>query len=275
MKNLLSTVLTVIISIATLCLSGQSNTGNGNIVESERHVSDFSKLSVSHGIDVEITQGNSNSLKIVADENLQEKIITKVEGDELQIYVDGNIFKTKKMTALVTVKKLNSIKASSGSDVESKNQLICDDLNLRCKSGSDIELSFEAKSLSCELTSGSDAEFDAQVKESVFISAEHGSDVEAKLTAQSIECMAKHGSDLDLSGKTIKLKVEASGGSDVSASGLMTEDCILVVSGGSDAEVHATNSIDIQASSASDVYYAGNPTKRNVHASSGADVHSR
>jgi hypothetical protein len=265
----------IIFSTATLSLAGQSTTGNGNIIEDERKVAEFSKLSVSHGIDVEITQGNSNKVIIVTDENLQEKIIVKVEGDELQIYVEDSIYKAKKMTAVVTVKKLNTIKASSGSDVESKNMLVCDVLTIQCKSGSDIELDLEANSVSCKLTRGSDAELNAKVKESVLFSAEHGSDIEAKLTAQSIICYAKHGSDFDLSGKTNKLEIEASGGSDISASNLIAEDCKLNVSGGSDAKVHSTESIDIHASSASDVYYSGNPEHKNIHANSGADVHSR
>ena len=79
----------------------------------------------------------------------------------------------------------------------------------------------------------------------------------------------------DLKGKAKSLNIDASGGSDVSASDFIVEDCKLEASGGSDAEVYASNSIIIDASSASDVYYYGSPQQRDINASSSADVHKR
>lgn len=275
MKRLVTSLFIVAFLGAAINVHGQSKNENSNIVEQERKVADFNKLSVSHGIDIEITQGQNNSVVVVADKDLQEKIITEVEGDELKIYVDGNIYKTKKMLAVVTVKQLDAIKASSGSDVETKNTLMCKDLTVRCKSGSDIELSIEASSLKCHLSSGSDAEIIGKISGDVNILAEHGSDVEGKFSAQHVFCDVNHGSDLDLKGKAKSLNIDASGGSDVSASDFIVEDCKLEASGGSDAEVYASNSIVIDASSASDVYYYGSPKQRDINASSSADVHKR
>lgn len=275
MKRLVTHLIFIAFLFSVINVPAQSKYDNGNVVEKERKVADFSKLSVSHGIDVEITQGQKNSLVIVADKDLHENIKTEVEDNELKIYVDGKIYKAKKMMVLVTVKQIDAIKASSGSDVETRNTLLCKDLAVRCKSGSDIELDLEARSLKCHLSSGSDAKFSGKISGDVDIIAEHGSDVEGKFSAQNVFCDIKHGSDLHLNGKAKSLNINASGGSDVSASSFITENCKLEASGGSDAEVYASNSIVIDASSASDVYYYGNPKQRDINSSSSADVHKR
>jgi len=49
--------------------------GNGNLVTEERHADSFDRLKVSSGIDVIITQGEKESIQVVADENLLEYIV--------------------------------------------------------------------------------------------------------------------------------------------------------------------------------------------------------
>ena len=64
--------------------------GNGDVVQQQRNVSEFSGVSVKSGIDLFIKQGGSSSVEIKADENLQQYIITEVRDDILYIYVEKN-----------------------------------------------------------------------------------------------------------------------------------------------------------------------------------------
>jgi len=100
----------------------------GNSDESEvRKVKDFNAIKVSSGIDLYLKMGESESVKIVADDEIIDNIITEVKDGTLHIYMKkGNWFnwggnKTRK--AYVKVKELNAINASSGSDVKSENTL--------------------------------------------------------------------------------------------------------------------------------------------------------
>lgn len=67
--------------------------------------------------------------------------------------------------------------------------------------------------------------------------------------------------------------VDASSGSDVSADDLRARTVSPRLSSGSDAEVYATDQVDIEARSGSDVTVSCNPATRNVDADRSSDVH--
>ena len=84
--------------------------GNGNVETIERNISnDFNQIKVSRGLDVYITQGDAVNLKVQADENLQDIIITKVENNVLRIYADANINYAASKKVMVTLKILKKL----------------------------------------------------------------------------------------------------------------------------------------------------------------------
>ncbi|HEY1871186.1 MAG TPA: DUF2807 domain-containing protein, partial [Chitinophagaceae bacterium] len=60
--------------------------GNGNISTSERSLSSFKNIRCAGSYDVQLTQGNTSSIKMETDENIQSYIVTDVNGDELNIH---------------------------------------------------------------------------------------------------------------------------------------------------------------------------------------------
>ena len=119
--------------------------GNGVVVSEQRSFNDesFNSIEVSNGIDLFLTQSESPSILVQADENIQELIITKIENGTLKIYMDKNshnVASKKVIVNFITIKKL---KASSGSEVFSTNTLKVPRLDLSTSSGSEIELSIE------------------------------------------------------------------------------------------------------------------------------------
>lgn len=92
----------------------QSLTGDGNVTRSSRQVSDFNAVKVSSGIDLYLTQGNTISLEIEADQNLHEYIITEVKDGVLKIYVEKSIRNVKEMNVYLTFKEIDELIASGG-----------------------------------------------------------------------------------------------------------------------------------------------------------------
>ena len=72
--------------------------GNGIIETQERTLnSDFNAIDVNRGLDVYITQDDKNSIIVQADENLLDRIKTKVENGVLIVKTEGKIRNAKKM----------------------------------------------------------------------------------------------------------------------------------------------------------------------------------
>lgn len=229
-------LFTVVLSFIT-CI-GMAANGNSDKTEI-RDVSSFNGIKVSTGIDLYITMGTVEEVKIVAEDDIIDDLITEVKDGTLRIYMkqSNNWFnwnsgnQTRK--AYVTVKELQKIDASSGSDVQSENTLKGEELDVSASSGSDVTLDIYYKSFSLDTSSGSDAK---------------------------------------ISGKTKNFKAEASSGSDIKAQELVSSICRVNVSSGSDASVNVTDELYAKASSGADVMYYGNPQVKDIDESSGGDV---
>jgi len=228
--------LVILLTLTQMTASCQIFGSDGKTVEEERTVEPFDEIEVSGGVDVFITQGESMSLKLKADEKIMSRIRTEVNGSTLTIKVDRSMsFGSRRKEAYITLTDLKGIRASGGCDIYAEKGLQVEELSLMASGGSDIEMLVKAKTLQLRLSGGSDA---------------------------------------DLEGEADQMVVKASGGSDVKASDLRVRDCELDISGGSDANVNVTESLAIEASGASDVRYEGDPTITRMKTSGGSDVNN-
>ena len=206
--------------LAMVIAIGTNNVAIANEEQSEnRKVGNFDAIKVSTGIDLYLTMGESQKVKIVADEDIIDQVITEVKGGTLHIYVKSSKlfnwgFGRTTRKAYVTVSELKGISASSGSDVKSENTLRGDELKIKASSGSDVELDVVYKDLWVDTSSGSDTR---------------------------------------LSGRVKNLHAESSSGSEINAEDLESEICHVRTSSGSDAKVHVTDELHAKASSGSDM----------------------
>jgi hypothetical protein len=202
-----------------------------------RNLKDFNKIKVSSGIDLYLRMGETEEVKVVADGDIIDQVITEVKDGTLKIYMKQNnnwnwgITKSRKV--YVNVKELERLDASSGSDVNSENLLTGESLKVSASSGSDVNLEIHYKNFSLDTSSGSDAR---------------------------------------ISGKTKNFEAESSSGSDIKAQDLESVICKVSVSSGSDATVNVSDELYANASSGGDVSYYGNPQVKDINESSGGDV---
>lgn len=229
-------ILLVAVSQGTALLAAQS-TGN----RQTRQISGFHGVSVSSGIDLYLSQKNTEEVVVEANSDDLDKIITKVEAGILKIYVKEKSWLNMNWDknprkVYVSFKVLDKLDASAGSDVNAEGVLKLDKLDLDASSGSDVRLELEANELSAESSSGS---------------------------------------DITLKGKANVMQTSASSGSDIDASELQTKKCNASVSSGADIRVYVTDELDANASSGGDITYYGNPKTKDINESSGGDVSGR
>ncbi|WP_410220052.1 head GIN domain-containing protein [Pedobacter sp.] len=198
----------------------------------------FNNISVSSGIDLFLTQGNTENVTIKGREEIIKDVIIEQNGTQLTIkYKRGvnwsSLFRNSKINVYITYKKLNTISASGGSDVKTENTLNTDILSITASGGSDISLSVKCKDLSIS---------------------------------------ASGGSDIDLEGNAENMQLNASGGSDVDAFNLKANYAKVSASGGSDINVNVEKGLEANATSGSDVKYRGNASLKKTSNSKSSDV---
>jgi hypothetical protein len=237
-----STKLLTILFIATLfssCAIDMFNraTGNRNVITEDRSAKeDFTKIKVSTGLELYISQGLKNQITVEADENLQDIIITEIQDGMLKIYSEKNIWRAKARKIYVTIENLEAIAATSGSDVYANETLKVNNLNISATSGSDINISVDAN---------------------------------------TVETNATSGSDIEVSGVSNNHISKATSGASIDAYQLQSKNVSAKVTSGADINVYASESIVAKATSGGDIDFMGNPKKVDKKTSSGGSVSAK
>lgn len=195
--------------------------GEGELVSQNRNVSGFKGISVSGGFAVEITQGNQESLRLEAQENLLSNIRTEVKNGVLHIYNEDNVSTNKGMKAYITVRELNKVDISGGVKVTGKSTFRANAFDLDMSGGSKVTLALNAKKLRADMSGASKVE---------------------------------------LSGQADEVVMNMSGASTVNASDLQARSVRVGASGASKVKVAAKENLHVSASGASKVEYNGNPS---------------
>jgi hypothetical protein len=206
-----------------------------------RNVKGFHGIKVSGGIDLYLSQGTEAVAISASDLDVRDRIRTEVEDGILKIYLDSRNgmhwnWHNMKMKAYVSVATLDKLGASGGSDITIEGGIKSDKL--------DIDLS-------------------------------GGSDLKGKLTATDLTIDQSGGSDVDISGSVTNLSIEASGGSDFSGYDLVTDNCRVTASGGSDTHVTVNKELNAHASGGSDIFYKGNGVIKEMKSSGSSSISKR
>ncbi len=203
----------------------------------QRNTAAFHGISVSSGIDLYLTQGNSEEVVVKADPDIIDDIITEVRDGVLHIYMkkNRNWMWNKERSCYVTFDDLTRLDVSAGADVESENAFKLDELKIAVSAGADVELD--------------------------------------DVTAKAVWLDTSSGSDAEISGRTDRFEASSSSGADISCDDFVAKYCKVSVSSGADAEVHATEELRASASSGGDIRYKGNPKRKDINESSGGDVY--
>ena len=92
--------------------------GSGVLTTEDRETDDFQVISLSGAGELNVTCGQSTSLSVTVDDNLQELVETVVDGDTLRIWAEENISPTKVPVYEISTEDLTSITVSGSASVD-------------------------------------------------------------------------------------------------------------------------------------------------------------
>src|SRR5215218_6275629 len=125
--------------------------GNGKVVTRDVTITTFDALKASGVYELKLIQGSKETVKIEADENLQELFDVRNEGSTLVIEMKNmknkNLKSKNKLQVYVTFKKIKNIELSTVGNVACEEQLAFDDLDLKNKSVGNVDLRLTANKI--------------------------------------------------------------------------------------------------------------------------------
>lgn len=146
-KASLFRIASALILLASSCSKNEIYTGSGNLLSETRDITTFNKVSSEGVITLTITQGDVPSLKVTADDNIIDRVISKVVNNELRLYLaDGN-YREIHIDINLVVPELSQIRNYGAGNVTISNLNLTGDLLLENEGSTAIEMSGSANTL--------------------------------------------------------------------------------------------------------------------------------
>ncbi len=276
-KGMNLSILFKVVLIMTFVLSGVDGiTGNtkktGRTTDTQmRDVGLFTSIKSSSSVDVFITQGTPQSVKVVADESVIDKIITEVNGDVLHVYAKDIRNCSSKMAVYVTLKELKGLKMTGSGDVYSENTINSEGLEFKVTGSGDLDLDLNVTNVDGEITGSGDVNLSG-VKGIFKIQVVGSGDLNAsQLDLDECYVSLSGSGDIRLSGVCNSLNINGSSSGDISASKLETKECKISKTGSGDVSIWVIGDLYVKSSGSGDVYYKGSPNV-NSNVSGSGDI---
>lgn len=180
-------------------------------------VGDFTRVSASAGVDVNITVGGDYSVKAEGSPEALERLEAMVQDGELRIRRVNNGFKWRKsgqVTVTVSMPALEAVGVSSGASVDATG-VDAGAFAIDVSSGGDLDITGRCDALSIDVSSGGSA--DARGLECKSATADASSGGSADIFAsESVIGDASSGGSVDVYGKPKNVTKDTSSGGSVS-----------------------------------------------------------
>lgn len=163
MKNLKFLLAAMMLLTLTYSSVKAQTKGNGNVTTEERQVPAFDAVKVSGAINLIISQGNQQSVKVQTDENLQSHIIATVIDETLNLSCK-NMQNPTKTNVYVTAVKLTKIAASGAVKVTGETVFKSDAFSLNTSGATQVVLDIETGTFDNETSGASKSTINIKAK---------------------------------------------------------------------------------------------------------------
>ncbi|GEN77446.1 DUF4252 domain-containing protein [Chryseobacterium hagamense] len=208
-----------------------------------RNVGAFSGIQVSTGVNLVFKQEDPTSVKVIADADKLQYIITKVENGVLKVYVDNKgekNLKFKNISVNVSSPRMNNIKASSGALFTALNPVRENNLSIDASSGAMVKGTFE-------------------VANNARLEASSGTSIKVEVNARNMTFKGSSGSDTSIMGEAETATFDISSGALCKGENFRAGRVEAESTSGASLSVNASDTLRAKASSGGMIRYRGNP----------------
>ena len=232
MKNIVTSIFLGLIFVTAAQAQWWQGTkkvdGNGNMTTQTRNVSDYSSVALTGAMDVVLVKGREGNLKVEAEENLQQHIITEVNGGRLKISVEKgyNLNPSRNHNIVVTVPftDIEAVSLTGSGDISSSDVVNAENFDINITGSGNVKLALKARNTSASITGSG---------------------------------------DIDLSGSSTDFDCKVTGSGDISAFDFKCENVSATVTGSGDLQVYASEYLKARTPGSGDIEYRGNPKKED------------
>lgn len=240
-KTALSSVFALLALIGVGC--GPLVEGSGNVTTETRQVRDFDQVNLLGIGELYITQGDEESLRIEAEDNLIPYITTEVHDHLLEIGFQRmvSVWPHRPVKFYLTLKDVSALRVSGSGDVHSE-RLAADKLQLTISGSGDMTIDqLDVKALTNTVSGSGDLRIDT-------------------LKADTVNTTISGSGTCALTGETDEQSARVTGSGDYRASDLQSQNASLNLTGSGNAQAWVTKSLDARVTGSGNIRYYGAPS---------------
>ncbi|WP_299184011.1 DUF4252 domain-containing protein [uncultured Chryseobacterium sp.] len=256
-NNLISSSETTTNSVTKTKSSLTSETSSSYLNGENRNVGEFSGIHASTGVNVIFKQESPTTVKVIADADKLQYVITKVENGILKVYIDTkgkrNI-RFRNLSVNVSSPRMSQIKTSSGANLSTVNSVRENNLDIDASSGSLVKGKFT-------------------VSNAANINVTSGSNIKADVNAGNLVIKGSSGSSTTVEGQANSANINISSGATCKAENLRLNNAEVESTSGGNLTINVSKKLKVSASSGGSIKYKGNPEiESNVNKMSGGSL---
>ncbi|MGY5851708.1 head GIN domain-containing protein [Salegentibacter sp. F14] len=214
--------------------------GNGDSSTEHRSTADYDQVYLLGSMDVELVAGKEGDIKVEAESNLMEYIITEVKDGTLRIKPADKInlqpSQNKSIKITVAFSDLNEVKLTGSGDLWNSSPIRASSFKTSLTGSGNLNLNLDVDNLESQITGSGDTM---------------------------------------LSGKSNVFRCKVTGSGDFQAFDLKAEDVQARVMGSGDIEVFASASLEAKVMGSGDIHYKGSPDKQDFKAMGSGAISSK
>jgi hypothetical protein len=203
-----------------------------------RNPGNFTKIHSSGSWDVIVTTGNKDEVRLESTNISLDKVITEVNNNTLKISLEKGNYRNLGLTVYVTVREVEGIKSTGSGKIILQSDISTGSLTLgNTGSGKIILQQVNAENLSANITGSGD------------------------ITVSS--------------GTVDEFSLSQTGSGDFKGAELSIEKASITKTGSGQSQIGEVESLNVRATGSGNIYYAGNPSSKNVSSTGSSKVIKR
>ena len=257
MKVMTLTGVLILSTLLSACGSGGlilgSIRGSGNVTTESRQVSNITGVQLDTSGDLTLSQGDSESLTIEAEDNLLPLLTSEIINGTLKLGTKPNtsISATKPIKYTLVVKNIAALSANGSGNIAASDLVSGDNFQLTLSGSGSLDLSSLKSNKVAINLNGS------------------GSAAIATLNTQSLGAVLSGNGTLELSGTTADQNINLSGSGDFKGENLVSKTAVANTNGSGDIILQVSDTLVATSSGSGDITYIGNPSVTQQRSGSG------
>jgi hypothetical protein len=202
------------------CAFGNNETGN--VITENRTVATFTGIGLECHATVYFTQGDEQSVKVEASDNIMSHILTVVKDHSLDIKLEDGFKTHESITVYVTVKELCQLAVAGSGKIIGKSHVNCDNMTLSVAGSGNIN---------------------------------------ADIRSLAVKMSVSGSGGLDISGTTTSMDIKIAGSGNVDAKDLQAINSTVSLTGSGSSTINTKEELNVSITGSGGVRYVSEPAK--------------